>query len=315
MTQQDQARQLGADIEAFARIGCGGENTRWSFSDEGLRRTIAAALASQPKEAEKARVIELFDSLSPDSRKAVVEYIKSATTEAPETVEQFSPRASLWGSVYDAASRLIAAIGFHGERSTRDSEVIWLQECLRALDGGEHMPGLTPTVRAAAPTEAQAVPAEILAIARRLHTQDNRITSQPAVRRAAEEKCRRPGGRLSTSSGCWVNGDSEDISDAEDVAKLEAAFARLARTRLAHVASGIAHHWEFVTGCLTEQGCKDFIACNGHNLNEPRIYAYSAYRNAEFIARAQVADVAGRRSTTRAAGGTGGAGRLEAGSD
>jgi hypothetical protein len=47
---------------------------------------------------------------------------------------------------------------------------------------------------------------------------------------------------------------------------------------------GYIEVWEFVTGCLTEQGCKDYIACNGHNLREPRIYAYGAYRNAEFIA-------------------------------
>lgn len=31
-------------IERFARLGCGGDGTRWSFSDAGLRRTIEAAL-------------------------------------------------------------------------------------------------------------------------------------------------------------------------------------------------------------------------------------------------------------------------------
>lgn len=55
-------------------------------------------------------------------------------------------RAAKWGAVYDAASRLIAAIGYHGERSTRDNEVEWLQECLHELDGGEHMPGLMPSL-------------------------------------------------------------------------------------------------------------------------------------------------------------------------
>ena len=42
--------------------------------------------------------------------------------------------------------------------------------------------------------------------------------------------------------------------------------------------------WEFVTACFTEQGCKDYIAANGHNLTEPRIYAYGSYRNNEFRA-------------------------------
>ena len=41
-------------------------------------------------------------------------------------------------------------------------------------------------------------------------------------------------------------------------------------------------HWEFVTACFTEQACKDFLTVNGHNLNEPRIYAASSYRNVEF---------------------------------
>ena len=40
--------------------------------------------------------------------------------------------------------------------------------------------------------------------------------------------------------------------------------------------------WEFVTACFTEKGCEDYIAINGHNLNEPRIYADGSYRNAEF---------------------------------
>lgn len=39
----------------------------------------------------------------------------------------------------------------------------------------------------------------------------------------------------------------------------------------------------FVTACFTEQGCKDYIAANGHNLNKPFIFAASLYRNAEMI--------------------------------
>lgn len=42
--------------------------------------------------------------------------------------------------------------------------------------------------------------------------------------------------------------------------------------------------WEFVTVCFTEQACKDYITANSHNLNEPIIYAASAYRNWEMIA-------------------------------
>ena len=40
---------------------------------------------------------------------------------------------------------------------------------------------------------------------------------------------------------------------------------------------------EFVTACFSEQGCKDYIAANGNNLNKPFIYVSSLYRNAEMI--------------------------------
>lgn len=39
---------------------------------------------------------------------------------------------------------------------------------------------------------------------------------------------------------------------------------------------------EFRVGCFTEQGCKDYISRNRHNLNEPFIFAYGSYRNNEF---------------------------------
>lgn len=42
--------------------------------------------------------------------------------------------------------------------------------------------------------------------------------------------------------------------------------------------------WEFVTACLTEQGCRDFLKANGHNIDyETRIYAYSGHHNQEWI--------------------------------
>mgnify|MGYP003618490148 CR=1 FL=1 len=40
----------------------------------------------------------------------------------------------------------------------------------------------------------------------------------------------------------------------------------------------------FETACFTEQGCKDFLAINGHNLRQPFIYATSLFRNWEMIA-------------------------------
>lgn len=40
----------------------------------------------------------------------------------------------------------------------------------------------------------------------------------------------------------------------------------------------------FETACFTEQGCKDFLEIQGHNLRKPFIYATSLFRNWEMIA-------------------------------
>jgi hypothetical protein len=126
------------------------------------------------------------------------------------------------------------------------------------------------------------VPPKIAAIIELLHTQDNRITSHPLF--AVQQKRQVAGLEDGyEESHEWINEDCEAIRDAEEIANLEAAYREGAETPGAR-RIGVAWHWEFVTGCMTEQGCKDFLACNGHNLNEPRIYAYSGYRNAEFIA-------------------------------
>lgn len=39
---------------------------------------------------------------------------------------------------------------------------------------------------------------------------------------------------------------------------------------------------EFVTACFTEQGCKDFLEIQGHNLRRPFIYAAGSFRNREY---------------------------------
>lgn len=125
------------------------------------------------------------------------------------------------------------------------------------------------------------LPPKIAAIIERLHTQDNRITAHPLF--AVRQK-RVIGGLDADYADAfqWVDHDGEvPASEAENLAALAAAGEPLPNGARR---VGYIEKWEFVTSCLTEQGCKDFIACNGHNLNEPEIYAYSGYRNAEFIA-------------------------------
>lgn len=44
----------------------------------------------------------------------------------------------------------------------------------------------------------------------------------------------------------------------------------------------IGKEWKFVTACFTEQGCKDYISANGHNVGKTRIYADGSFRNHEY---------------------------------
>lgn len=41
---------------------------------------------------------------------------------------------------------------------------------------------------------------------------------------------------------------------------------------------------QFETASFTEQGCKDFLKIQGHNLKQPYIYAHSFWRNHEMLA-------------------------------
>lgn len=118
-----------------------------------------------------------------------------------------------------------------------------------------------------ASTTPPAIPPAIARIIESLHTQDNRITANPLF--AVQQRRRIYGLDADYRDGVvWVDDEgNETDADVADSREL-----------------GYVDRWEFVTGCFTEQGCKDFIACNGHNLNEPRIYAYGSYRNAEWAA-------------------------------
>lgn len=40
---------------------------------------------------------------------------------------------------------------------------------------------------------------------------------------------------------------------------------------------------QFETACFTEQGCKDYLEVNGHNLRKPFICAHGLYRNREML--------------------------------
>lgn len=132
--------------------------------------------------------------------------------------------------------------------------------------------------------DISALPPKIAAIIERLHTQDNRATSHPLF--AVQQKRRIYGIDPDRCDDIvWLD-ESNDYREAtaDEFAAMEVANDNGDNESDGWYRTGYIDKWEFVTGGFTEQGCKDVIACNGHNLNEPRIYAYSGYRNAEFIA-------------------------------
>lgn len=116
-----------------------------------------------------------------------------------------------------------------------------------------------------------------------IRTQDNRATSDPLF--IVQQKKRIYG---LDSDRCeeyeWIDEyDHEHVADDIERAGCD-ALERDGKRPEGWQKVYYVDQWEFVTACFTEQGCKDYIAANGHNLNEPRIYAASMYRNREMIA-------------------------------
>ena len=139
-------------------------------------------------------------------------------------------------------------------------------------------PGVTPS-----PTgpSGQEVREALGRIGHNLRTQDNRITEAPIF---IVEQVK----QLSASedSDLWEwrsSDDGEQIEDEDRIAKLE-EMDDLGDSTPGYFKAYYQEIWQFVTACFTEQGCKDYLKVNGHNLKRPRIYAASGFRNAEWIA-------------------------------
>lgn len=113
-----------------------------------------------------------------------------------------------------------------------------------------------------------------------LHTQDNRITREPMF--AVQERKRVCGIDAGYDPKImWINEDCNAVG-AEECAALEAQYQIDGTRPEGRTRVGYHEYWDFVTACFTEQGCKDYLTRNGHNLGETRIYAYGTYRNGEW---------------------------------
>ncbi|MCG8435327.1 MAG: hypothetical protein MJA83_14990, partial [Gammaproteobacteria bacterium] len=119
-------------------------------------------------------------------------------------------------------------------------------------------------------------------LAHLLATQDNRITAHPVF--VVQQRRRIYGLDTDYSDNLvWLD-DANDCAEihGELADKLEADYQLTMEEPMDYHRTGYLDMWEFVTACFTEQGCRDYIDANGHNLNEPRIYVESAHRNREW---------------------------------
>lgn len=127
---------------------------------------------------------------------------------------------------------------------------------------------------------------DIKDIAARMVAQDNRITADPIF--VVEQRKRVYGFDPDYASDVdivWVYDDGDlDEVPADEAKPLEEVYRSTREEPEGYRRLAFQDTWEFVTACFTERGCEDYIAANGHNLKEPRIYVHSAYRNREWRA-------------------------------
>lgn len=122
-------------------------------------------------------------------------------------------------------------------------------------------------------------------IRERMKGQDNRATAHPIF--LVQQKRRIYGLDLEyTDNFVWIYDDGE-YETAEELAELlievemteEEAYESGFLTK-----TGYVDEWVFVQPFFSEKGAQKYIDENAHNLNEPRIYVDSAYRNDEWQA-------------------------------
>lgn len=127
------------------------------------------------------------------------------------------------------------------------------------------------------------IPAKIKKISGLINTQDNRITSHPMF--LVQQKVRTTGfdpDYADNSQLCWIGDDGE--VDEETSKGLFEDYENGKYVDSFYTLTGFVDSWEFVTCCFTNSGAEEYIRVNGHNLNEPRVYVASGFRNFEFQA-------------------------------
>lgn len=126
------------------------------------------------------------------------------------------------------------------------------------------------------------IPPEIGVVGRLIRTQDNRSTDAPLF--IVQERKRTYFDSAWSDDVVWISDESVE-ADPEQHAQFEEKWQCDGGRPKGWTRTHYKDDWRFVTACFTEQGCKDYIADNGHNHSgNLRVYAGSSYRNAEWRA-------------------------------
>lgn len=255
---------------------------RWNQFNGAI--AVAEMVLRDDKESEIWHVQKLRDAAADPMLYAHAEVSKSLLLGAANIIEAASARIAKLKS----ASQDPYAYAYECCQPGTDGKG-WAQFINRKpVTPKDGVRNVIPLYTAPAASQPAAAPASVTQtlrdIGELLRTQDNRATDQPMF--IVQQK------RLYVTAEDYndyrIEWHESERGDYQPASPLRAARLEVLHrgcreypgwTRLA-----VHDVWEFVTACVTEQGCKDYIARNGHNLNEPRIYAEGSYRNEEFHA-------------------------------
>ena len=165
------------------------------------------------------------------------------------------------------------------EKSRRGIEesLIWATDHITELEAASTM--REPSALCVKPLCVK-LPDEFARIGENLRTQDNRVTSDPMF-------CVFQKREIVTDEDydhdriVWIDDDGNEAT-AHQRRRLELLHSNCREAPEKWRRIAVKEITDFVTCCFTEQGCKDYLACNGHNLRLPFIYVKSGFRNAEY---------------------------------
>lgn len=122
---------------------------------------------------------------------------------------------------------------------------------------------------------------QVRGLAELLRTQDNQCTHLPVFMVQREKLVTGLDPDYCETIG-WFHCDSRGPLNEDEAKELEESYEETGDIPEDYHRTGYAYEWENVQPFLTEEGAKEYIRINGHNLGKTRIYVESGFRNAEW---------------------------------